>query len=211
MKKMLLLATLIAFCTPVFADGKKGNDGAKNVKKAHQEATVKKDTAKKVPARKGPAAKKGERRQDPALKAHEEAMDKYEDKLEQLVKQYKATKQGSIEQTKKRQEISKELEAVRAEQISMRETKIKQFEDRLATMKKDLDEEKDPKAQEEWVKNVTQKVIASDGDLEDVLDREGRVKRRYKDGKGPRGHAKGPKGAKLPFPTDMSKNKAAKK
>ena len=203
MKKMLLLATLIAFCSPVFADGKKGNDAAKNVKKAHQEASVKKASG----------AHKNVRPQDPALKAHEEAMDKYEEKLEQLVKEYKAAKQGTIEQTKKREAIAKELQAVRAEQISMRETKIKQFEDRLVTMKKALEEEKDPKAQEEWVRKTTQKVIAHDGDLDDLLEKEGRVRRGAKAGnKGPKApRAKGSKEGKLPFPTDMSKNKKAKK
>ena len=182
MKKMLLLATLVAFAAPSFAgDNHEAKHGPRPFGPRPEIMEQNPELAAKMEAKQAEFA------------ARREEMKARAEKLEKLVKEYKAAKDGSKKQTAARQEIAGILGEVREGQITMREEQIVQFEQRLEEMKGRLYEEKSPAMKQEWVDEMTQRVIEKDGDLREVLEEQGHM------GKGGPGHMKmkghkGPKG-----------------
>lgn len=159
MRKMLVLATMVAFALPVFAgDEHHGHKGTKHMNSSRA-FVVQKDPQLKEKLE----AKKAE------MKAHKKQMKETEEKLETLVKQYKKAKEGSKKQTAARAEIEKILGQVRDQQIAFREAQIQKFEQRLAEMKVRLTEEKSAEMKDQWIKQMTLRVIEQDGDLKDAL------------------------------------------
>lgn len=174
MKKMLVMAALLAFTVPAFA----GEDCDKI--DCHQKYGQKHEMAAKMtPEMKAKfEADRAER------KARKIAFEQKEDRLERLVEKYKKAKAGSKKQAEIRAEIGQELESVREDQLKIRAEKLADFEKRLAAMKEGLAKENESGAKEAWINRMTDLVIAEDGDLEDALEREGRI---FKGPKGPRG------------------------
>ena len=186
MKKMLVMAALLAFTVPAFA----GEDCDKI--DCHQKYGQKHEMAAKMtPEMKAKfEADRAER------KARKIAFEQKEDRLERLVEKYKNAKAGSKKQAEIRAEIGQELESVREDQLKMRAEKLADFEKRLAAMKEGLAKENEAGAKEAWINRMTDLVIAEDGDLEDALAREGRI---FKGPKGPKApHFKGHRGQKGP-------------
>lgn len=182
MKKMLVLATAVAFAAPVFADGQhEGKYGPRAFGPRPEMMQENPELAAKMEAKKA------------EFEAQKEQMKARAEKLEKLVKEYKAAKDGSKKQTATRTEIAGILGEVRDGQITMREEQIGQFEQRLEEMKARLYEEKSPAKKAEWVDEMTQLVIEKDGDLKEVLKEQGHM------GKGGPAHMKGPKGFKGKF------------
>jgi len=159
MKKMLVLATLIAFAAPGFAGGQQDEKEGPKPFKGPRHEMMQKDPAFKEKME----AKKAEHK---ARKAQIKARDA---KLEKLVQEYKKAKDGSKKQAAAREEIGQILAEVRDEQITIRERQIKSFEERLGDMKNRLDKEKSPEMKKEWIEKMTDRVITEDGDLEEVL------------------------------------------
>ena len=158
MKKMLVLATLVAFAAPVFAGDKyDGKQGPKHFQGPRQEMAQDPQLKEQMKAKKAEfEARKAE------MKAREE-------KMEKLVKEYKKAKDGSKKQTAAREEIGQLLGTMRDEQIANREGQIQGFEQRLADMKARLEEERGADKKAEWVNKMTERVIEKDGDLKKVF------------------------------------------
>ena len=159
MKKMFVLATLVAFAAPVFAGGQV--ESPKDVKgpASHQEMAAQQKAQFE--------ARKAE------MKAKHEKMKATEEKLEKLVKEYKKAKAGSKKQLAAKAEIEQLLGEVRDEQIAQRAQGLENFEKRLADMKAKLAEEQQPKAKAEWLERTTAQVIEADGKLSQVFGRPG--------------------------------------
>lgn len=193
MKKLLVLATLLAFCAPVFAAPKCEGDNCPKPKAPRAEMRAKKGPALNPEVKAELKAKRDEEKAQ--RKARKAAARANEEKLEKLVKDYKKAKEGSKKQASLRKDIGEVLEQVRQEQISFRAEKLQEFEQRLARMKEGLAKEEAPEAKEAWVNKMTDRVIAEDGDLEEALRGAGRMP------KGPfppAGPAVGPDGEPLP-------------
>ncbi|MBQ8843901.1 MAG: hypothetical protein IJ016_03840 [Elusimicrobiaceae bacterium] len=183
MKKMLVMAALLAFTVPAFA----GEDCDKI--DCHAKYGQKKEFATNLT----PEMKAKMEAQRAERRARKAAFEQKEDRLERLVEKYKKAKAGSKKQAELRAEIGQELESVREEQLKMRAEKLAGFEKRLAVMKESLAKEQEEGAKEAWINRMTDLVIAEDGDLEDALEREGHI---FKGPKAP--HFKGPRGQKGP-------------
>ena len=152
MKKLVIMATLLAFAAPVFAGDKHDSDkGPKHFNGPRQEMGVK-DPAKAE-----------------AFKAMAKKHKATEEKLEKLVKEYKKAKDGSKKQVAAKEEITKVLGEVRDEQIAQRAKGLEEFEKRLADMKARLAEEQKPEAKSAWLEKTTEQVIAADGKLDQVF------------------------------------------
>ena len=194
MKKILVLGTLLAFCAPVFAAPKCEGDNCppKRDGKARHELRVKKgpQLSPEMQA-KFKEAKEQRKARRAQFKANEE-------KLEKLVKDYKKAKEGSKKQASLREDIGEVLGQVRDEQIAVREEGLKDFEERLARMKEGLAEEQKPEAKAAWVGEMTDKIIAEDGDLGEALHEHGRIGPRHAGPRGPKGP--GPEGGLVPPP-----------
>lgn len=168
MKKLLVLATLLAFSAPVFAAPKcEGDNCPAKDKGPRAEMRLKKAPALKPEAKAALKAKHDEEKAK--RKARKAQVRANEEKLEKLVKDYKKAKEGSKKQASLREDIGKVLEQVRQEQITFRAEKLQEFEQRLARMKEGLAKEEEPAAKEAWVNKMTDRVIAEDGDLEEAL------------------------------------------
>lgn len=168
MKKLLVFATLLAFCAPVFAAPKcEGDNCPAKAKGPRAEMKVKKAPALRAEVRAELKAKRDEEKAK--RKARKAKARANEEKLEELVKDYKKAKEGSKKQAALREDIGKVLEQVRQEQIAFRAEKLQEFEQRLARMKEGLAKEEEPAAKEAWVNKMTDRVIAEDGDLEEAL------------------------------------------
>jgi len=175
MKKMLVLATVVAFATPVFAGDKHNEkEGPKLFKGPHAQMM-----------QKDPQAQAEFKAKQAEMKAQKEKMEATEKKLEKLVKEYKAAKEGSSKKEKARTEIEKVLGEVREDQIAFRAKQIEQFETRLADMKTRLADEQQTDTKAAWVNEMTDRVIEQNGDLKKVFEHPGHM------GKG---DIKGPKG-----------------
>jgi len=173
MKKMLVLATMVAFAAPVFAGDKQDGPKGPGMFKGPRPEMMQKDPAFKEKMDEMKA-------QHEAKKAEMKAT---EEKLDKLVKQYKKAKEGSKKQKEAREEIGKILDGIRDKQIALRAEQIQEFEKRLADMKARLDEEQKPEAKAEWVSKMTDRVIEENGDLKKVFKGPGHM------GKGgPKGH-----------------------
>ncbi len=188
MKKVLILGVLLAFFAPVLA-ADEAADRAPKHKNGPRHEMIKKDPAFKAKMEAAKAERKAKKAQ---FKATEE-------KLEKLVKKYKAAKAGSKKQAELREEIAQVLAGVRDEQVAIRTKQIEGFEKRLTHMKERLAKEQEPSAKTAWVERMTDKVIAEDGDLEDALEREGRMHKPPFKTDGPIG-PRGEFGKKLPPP-----------
>ncbi len=186
MKKWMVLGLLVALSAPVFAGDECDGDCPAKRKGPRQEM-LQKDPAFKAKIE----AEKAQRR------ARKAQLKQTEEKLEKLVKQYKAAKEGSKKQVAAREEIAKLLSGVRDEQIALRAEKLQEFEARLADMKAGLAREQEPAAKSAWVEQMTQRVISEDGDLEDALEQQGRL-RGPKTQRAPR--PMGPQEGQLPPP-----------
>lgn len=184
MKKLFVLATLVALTTPTFAGD---NQEVKEGPKAFQ--GPKHEMFQKDPEFKAKMEAKKEE-----MKARKEQMKARDEKLAKLVKEYKGAKEGSKKQIAAREEIGKLLGDMRDEQIEFRANKIGEFEQRLGDMKVRLENEKTAEAKDAWVNKMTDRVIEKGGDLRKALDEHG-----PKMGKGPKGF-KGPKGMKGKHP-----------
>lgn len=189
MKKMLVMAALLAFTVPAFA----GEDCDKI--DCHAKYGQKKEFATNLtPEMKAKMdAQRAERR------ARKAAFEQKEDRLERLVEKYKKAKSGSKKQAELRAEIGQELESVREEQLKMRAEKLAGFEKRLAVMKESLAKEQEEGAKEAWINKMTDLVIAEDGDLKDALEREGHI---FKGHAPKRPNFKGPKGPRVELPVE---------
>lgn len=169
MKKIFMLATLLAFCAPVFAADKCESG----------------DCPKKMKGPRAEMAQKGREHKghiDPERKAQNKArkakIKQQEEQLEKLVKEYKKAKEGSKKQAAARKQIAAVLETVREDQVALRQEQLENFEKRLASMKERLAEEQKPEAKTAWVEKMTELIIAEDGDLEDALEMHGRMQMR---------------------------------
>ncbi len=173
MKKMLVLATLVAFAAPVFAGDKQDQVKDPAVFKGPRPEMMQKDPAFKEKMKEMEAQKEAKKAEMKATK----------EKVEKLVKEYKKAKDGSKKQQQAREEIGKILDGMRDKQIALRAGQIQEFEKRLADMKARLDAEQKPEAKAEWVSKMTDRVIEEDGDLKEVFKEHGHM------GKGgPKGH-----------------------
>ena len=121
-----------------------------------------------------------------ARKEKKEQMKATKEKVEKLVKEYNKLKAGKKKDAKKA-EIAAVVADIRAEQIKFNQEQLAQFEARLNQMREKLDTDKTPEAQNAWVAEKTDAVIAGEGDLKVLFDRDG--KHEGMDGKGP--HHKG--------------------
>ncbi len=158
MKKMLVLATVLAFTAPVFAGDKQDQkEGHKNFNGPRHEMAQNQEFKAQKESRKA------------EFEARKEQMKAREEKLEKLVKEYKKAKDGSKKQLAAREEIGQILGEMRDEQIAFREKQINGFEQRLGDMKGRLEEEKTADKKTEWVGNMTDRVIEKDGDLKEVM------------------------------------------
>lgn len=182
MKKMLVMAALLAFTVPAFAGEDCDNRDCRKHAPKHE-----------VGFQISPEAKAKFEADRAERKARKAAFEQKEDRLERLVEKYKKAKAGSKKQAELRAEIGQELESVREEQLKMRAEKLAGFEKRLAAMKEGLAKEQEEGAKEAWINKMTDLVIAEDGDLEDALEREAHI---FKGPKAP--HFKGPRGQKGP-------------
>lgn len=152
MKKMLVMATLVAFAAPVFAGDKQvENEGPKHFQGPRHEMAQNPQMQAQMKAKQA------------EMKAQQEKMKATEEKLEKLVKEYKKAKEGSKKQTAAKEEIGQVLGEMREEQIAFRAQKIADFEARLADMKARLAAEQSAEKKTEWVNQMTQRVIENDG------------------------------------------------
>ena len=187
MKKMLMLATVVAFAAPTFAgDNYEGKHGPRPFGPRQELMEQNPELAAKMEAKKA------------EFKAQKEQMKARAEKLEKLVKEYKAAKEGSKKQTAARTEIAGVLAEVREGQITMREEQIAEFEQRLEEMKGRLYEEKSPAMKQQWVDEMTDRVIEEDGDLKVVLEQRGHMGKNGPGHKKMKGH-KGPHGKRPHF------------
>ena len=172
MKKMLVLATVVAFAAPIFAGDK--TDEAKEVKgfQSPRHEMMQKDPAFKEKMKEMKAQQEAKKAE---MKAHKKEMKAREEKLGKLVAEYKKAKEGSKKQTQAREEIGKILGQVRDEQIAFRAEQIKGFEQRLNEMKARLEKEQTAEVKTDWVNKMTDRVIEEDGDLGVVLMDYGRM------------------------------------
>ena len=124
-------------------------------------------------------------------KAHEEhkaQMKATKEKMEKLVKEYNKLKDGKKKDAK-RAEIEQEVNAIHEKQLEFKKNQLAQFEERLARMKMDFDQENSAESKQAWTNEKTDALIKANGDMKALFDRPGM--RGPKDGKGPRGPRKG--------------------
>ena len=162
MKKMMLAVLFAALCVPAFAEGPrscKGDDcpQPKGPKAAAVQGKHKKD---KKDARSEEFKK--------ARREHKAKMRATEEKMEKLVEEYNKLKAGKKKDAKKA-EIAEMVASIHDEQLKFKEEQLAKFNERLAQMQKDLDEEKSDKAKKAWVDEKTDAVIAEEGDLDVLL------------------------------------------
>lgn len=160
MKKLFVLAALAAFSAPLFAadakwtpDAKHGHKGAK--------MEMKKDGDWGM------------------TKAERKAT---EEKLEKLVKEYKAAKAGSQKQTTAKANIVAVVTEMHDKKIAKQTEQLSYMEKKVDMMRENLATEKTPEAKKAWVDMMTDKVIAEDGDLDEVWEG---MKKDMPHGKGP--------------------------
>jgi hypothetical protein len=185
MKKLLAVMMMSALCLPVFAkDDCAGDKCPFKDGRAHFAAHHKKDGQ--------------ESEFKKARREHKAKMEATEEKVEKLVEEYNKLKPGKKKDAKKA-EIAAIVAGIRDEQLKFKEQQIVQFQERLESMKKGLEEQKNEEAKQAWVNKKTDAIIADEGDL-DVLFKGEMGPAPRKDGKfnhdGKKGdfHRKGPKG-----------------
>lgn len=132
-----------------------------------------------------PAVMSENGRHEAFQKARNEKMEQLkatQEKVEKLVKEYNKLKAGKKKEAKKA-EIAAVVADIRAEQVKFNEKQLAQFEARLNQMRAELAKEQTPEAQQAWVNEKTEAVIANEGNLKILFDRG--PKGNPKDGKGP--------------------------
>lgn len=98
-------------------------------------------------------------------KEHLKKMKANQEKMTKLVSEYTKLPDGKKKEAK-RQEIVGIVGDVRSKQLEFKEKQLKRFSERLLDMEQNLRQEKEPRAQEEWVNHKTDELITHDGRLE---------------------------------------------
>ena len=132
-----------------------------------------------------------------ARKEHRAQMKATQEKMEKLVKEYDKLKAGKKKDAK-RAEIEKEVAAIHEQQLKFKTEQLAQFEERLARMKAQLEQESSDSGRAEWVSQKTDAVIESKGDLKALFAPQPGMR----EGRGPRGHRPAFKGPRPPFPAN---------
>lgn len=180
MKKVMMMCLMLGLLVPAFAEDKCKGEACPASRGDCPAFAAKQHDGKKV----------GEFKK--ARKEHKKKMKATEEKVEKLVEEYKKLKSGKKKDAKKA-EIAAVVSSIRDEQIKFKEGQLKRFQERLEKMQKKLAEEKTEKAKADWVDRKTDELIAEDGDLEVLFEKEGPRVPKFagKDmpkGKHPKGH-----------------------
>lgn len=99
-----------------------------------------------------------------AREQHKAQMKAIKEKMEKLVKEYNKLKPGKKKDAK-RAEIEQELRAIHEKQLEFKKDQLAKFQERLARMKAEFEEENSAEGRAQWVNQKTDALIAADGNL----------------------------------------------